>query len=100
MRPVHIVNVANGSDMPLPDQVVIAKFSAANLIGGGAGAAVVTAVVFSEPIPLPYKVHVTPDQDAVAFVNAKTALGFNLTLNPRLAASTLAVGANDILVTA
>jgi len=72
-----------------------------NLIGGGAGAAVATAVTLNPPIPTGatnITVHVTPNQDAVPFVTAKTVTGFTFTLNPRLAANTLAVGTNDITV--
>ena len=73
----------------------------ANVIGGGAGLSVVTAVVFKSPMPSAvYSVNVTPNQDAVAFVTAKTTTGFNVTLFPRLAANTLAVGTFDVIVTA
>ncbi len=73
----------------------------ANVIGSGAGAAVVTAVAFKTPMPdTKYAVQVTPNQDAVAFVSGKTVSGFNVTLRPRLAADTLAVGTFDVLVTA
>jgi hypothetical protein len=73
----------------------------ANLIGGGAGQSIVTAVAFAAPMPdATYSVQVTPHQDAVAFVTAKTVSGFNVTLTPRLAADTLAAGTFDVLVTA
>lgn len=73
----------------------------ANLIGGGAGLAVVTAVAFKSPMPdTNYSVTVTPNQDATAYVSGKTVSGFNVTLMPRLAANTLAVGTFDVLVTA
>lgn len=100
MKPVHTVNTPSDSDSPLSDQMIVSRFNVANVIGGGAGLAVVTTVTFAEPIPLPYHVSVTPDQDAVAFVTAKTAAGFTLTLNPRLAANTLAVGSNEVIVVA
>lgn len=73
----------------------------ATAAGSGAGASVTLAVVFKAPIPASvtsYNVHVTPNQDAVPFVTSKTNAGFTLTLNPRLAANTLAAGTNDIWV--
>jgi hypothetical protein len=67
------------------------------LIGGGAGASVVTAVS-CKGLPAKYTVNVTPNQDAVAFVTLKTQNGFTVTIFPRLAASTLAAGKIDIQV--
>lgn len=100
--------------MPIPKHVIIdhggfarseavvmaQKVAVANVIGGGAGLSVVTAVTFADPMmDTTYGVQVTPNQDAVAFVSGKTATGFNVTLYPRLAANTLAVGTFDVLVT-
>lgn len=86
---------------PFSDRMIVGQqLGVANLIGGGAGAAVVTAVAFSEPLPAAYQVIVSVGQDATAFVSAKTATGFNVTLEPRLAANTLAAGTFDVLVIA
>lgn len=100
--------------MPVPKHVIIdhggfaksdavtmaQKVAVANVIGGGAGLSVVTAVTFADPMPnASYGVQVTPNQDAVAFVSGKTTTGFNVTLYPRLAANTLAVGTFDVLIT-
>jgi len=86
------------------DKLIIGQaLGVANVIGGGAGAAVVTAVgaaQFPEGLPANYQVIVTVGQDAVAFVTAKTTTGFNVTLEPRLAANTLAAGTFDVLVIA
>jgi hypothetical protein len=74
----------------------------ANAAGSGAGASVTVAIVFSPVLPTSdYNIQVTPDQDAVAFVDSatKTTAGFTLTLNPRLAANTLGAGTSDIKVT-
>ena len=73
----------------------------ASAAGSGAGASVATDVVFDPALPSSvsvYRVHVTPDQDAVPFVSSKTNSGFTFTLNPRLAANTLSAGTNDIYV--
>lgn len=84
-----------GSDGPR-----VARMPAvASLIGGGAGQAIVTAVVLPEPWPdANYTVLADVGQDAVWFVTNKTRLGFDFTLRPRLAASTLAVGVNDLII--
>lgn len=76
------------------------KFALPNLIGGGAGQPVVTAFVFADQMPdANYVVFAAPDQDAVCFISAKTRLGFSVNMSPRLAASTLAVGLIDLLIT-
>lgn len=73
------------------------KVGITNGAGGGAGAAVTVAVAFTG-LPAAYGVLVAPNQDATAFVSSKTATGFNVTLTPRLAASTLASGTFDVFV--
>lgn len=100
MNPVHTVLKSADAAMALarPEVHQVLHMQVANLIGGGAGQAVVTTVTFPEAFPTPYNVGVTCDQDATAFVTAKTSAGFTLTMRPRLAASTLAVGSNDITV--
>jgi hypothetical protein len=104
LHTVEVLDLASGStgtSIQNQDKVVVGVQSAvANLIGGGAGQSVVTAVVFANELPASYAVHVTPNQDATAFVTAKTSVGFNVTLFPRLAANTLAAGTFDVLVVA
>ena len=96
--PKHIV-LDHGGFMKGDGLHVAAAISKANVIGGGAGLAVVTAVVLDDPMPdATYGVVVTPGQDATAFVSGKTRTGFNVTLTPRLAATTLAVGTFDCIV--
>jgi hypothetical protein len=46
----------------------------------------------------PYAVMVSPNQDATAYISAKAGNGFSVTLLPRLAANTLAVGTFDLFV--
>jgi hypothetical protein len=96
----HIA-VADGSTPgPFSDRVLAGQIlGVANAAGGGAGAAVATAVVASE-LPAAYQVIVTASQDATAFVTSKTATGFTVTLTPRLAATTLAAGTFDCLIIA
>lgn len=83
------------------EKLVVAKLDAVpTLVGGGAGQSVTTAIAFAAELPANYAVQVTPDQDAVAFVSSKTSSGFNVVLNPRLAANTLAAGHVDVIVVA
>jgi hypothetical protein len=94
------IGVANSTSTAYRKNFMFLK-NVANLIGGGAGAAVATAVTFDPPLPdtaTNITVHVTPAQDAVPYVTLKTVTGFTFTLNPRLAANTLAASVNDILV--
>lgn len=101
---VHSVRIPAGSAPPVQQDRVtqFTLFGVANLIGGGAGAAVVTAVAVPGGI-LPangnYFVDVETSQDCTAFVSGKTANGFNVTLEPRLAANTLAAGTFNVNIT-
>jgi hypothetical protein len=97
--PVHTLDVAPGSNpLAQPDRVLIALLEGvATAAGGSAGAAVVTPIGNLQ-LPASYAVQVTPNQDATAFVSGKTNTGFNVTLNPRLAANTLAAGTVDIAI--
>ncbi len=70
----------------------------ANVVGGAAGAAVTVVVTDLKNLPANYTVMVNPGQDATWFVSAKTSTGFTVTLNPRLAANTLAAGTVDIAI--
>lgn len=95
---VHSVDLLAGSDNALLDRVRVGfKIAVPTLAGSGAGAAVTTAVAGLD-LPLAYSVVATPDQDAVAYITGKTQTGFNVVLNPRLAANTLAAGHVDILI--
>lgn len=83
------------------DKLLFAQqLNVANVIGGGAGAAVATVVTFPEALPANYQVIIGVKQDATAFVGTRTTFGFTVTLEPRLAASTLAAGDFDVLVIA
>lgn len=97
--PIHTIDVVPGSSPTAqPDRVIFAILpGVANVAGSGAGAAVVTAVGGLQ-LPANYTVEVTPNQDAVPFVSGKTQSGFNVTLNPRLAANTLAAGTFDVTI--
>jgi hypothetical protein len=96
----HVAVLDGSVGGPFTDRVLIGQvLGVANLIGGGAGQSVITAVTFPE-LPANYQVIVTCGQDATAFVSGKTALGFNVTLEPRVAGNTLAAGTFDCLIIA
>lgn len=99
--PVHTVDVLNGSS-PLsnPDRLKVGVLESVPTPAGAAAGAAVTVNVTMELPGTGYAVQATPNQDATAFVTAKTSTGFTVTLNPRLATATLAAGTVDILVTA
>jgi hypothetical protein len=73
------------------------RLNVANAAGAGAGQAVTATVTFLELPPF-YQVLVSPKQDCTCFVGNRTTFGFDVTLNPRLAANTLAAGNFDVLV--
>lgn len=96
----HTVSAPDGAKPQLNDRAILGSIiGVANGVGGGAGAAV-TVAVGGLKLPPKYAVVVNPGQDATWFVSAKTATGFNVTLTPRLAASTLAAGTFDVVITA
>lgn len=96
---IHTIEVAPGSNSTAqPDRVVLAILEGvATAAGGSAGASVTTAIAGLQ-LPANYTVQVTPNQDAVPYVTSKTNSGFNVVLNPRLAANTLAAGTVDITI--
>lgn len=102
---LHTVELIPGTNPGMKDRVRLGFFPGiATTIGGGAGQSVTLTVnatlIPGLSLPPAYNVHVTPNQDAVCFVTNKTASGFTVTLNPRLAANTLAAGTVDIEVVA
>lgn len=98
---MNVVEVPTGSDVNRTDRKIIAhKAAVANVVGASAGASVATVVSGFTELPASYAVVVTPNQDAVAYVTAKSNTGFTVTLNPRLAANTLAAGTFDVVVLA
>lgn len=100
---MHTVEVADGSNQQNQDRLVVAlKTGIANAAGGGAGAAVTTAVTLSQELPANYGVYVTVNNTVSASVaiTGKTSTGFNVVLTPNPATATLAVGTFDVLVVA
>lgn len=72
----------------------------ANLVGGGAGQAVTTAVALSGlPASLDYTINITPNQACAASWSAKTSSGFNVVLTPLNTGDTIAAGTFDVVVT-
>lgn len=97
---VHSVETPAGSTPEQQDRVILGmQYNVANGAGAGAGLSVSVNVVM-DGLPPNYAVAVSPNQDAVAYVTNKTSGGFTVTLNPRLAANTLAAGTFDFIVSA
>ena len=100
---IHAIEVPDGALAGLSQagRLLVANLpSNANVVGGGAGLAVATAISGLKGLPAKYSVVVNPGQDATWFVSAKTSTGFTVTLTPRLAANTLAAGTFDAVVIA
>lgn len=110
MQPIHTVNrLGNGTAAPAAassfvqaDQVMLGlQGQVPHGAGGGAGQAVTIAVTFATgELPATYSVFANASQDATAYVSSKTSSGFNVTITPRLAATTLGSGTVDLLVVA
>jgi len=98
---IHTIEMPDGSLQNRSDRLIVGlQTQVANGAGGGAGLSVTVAVTFGYQLPKEYAVFVNPGQDATWYVadNSKTATGFTVTLEPRLAANTLAAGAIDVMV--
>lgn len=95
---IHTVDVIPGGTPPYqPDRILFAMFpNMITPVGASAGAAVSINVAMK--LPATYIVEATPNQDATVFVTNKTPAGFTVTLNPRLAANTLAAGTVDLTI--
>ncbi len=101
---LHTIEVATGSaQTQMQDRLKYwTQYNVANGAGGGAGLAVVVAVAVPAAAGLPsngnYIVDVEASQDCTTFISAKTATGFNVTLTPRLAATTLSAGTFNVQI--
>lgn len=97
----HIIERAGGTNRPaIADRCIVGVLvNVANNAGGGAGQSV-TTTISGLRLPANYAAIVMPNQDAVAYVASKTQAGFNVVLNPRLAANTLSSGTFDVLILA
>jgi hypothetical protein len=101
---IHAISVEDGSaPTAQPDRLkYYTQYNVANGAGGGAGLAVIVAVAVPVKAGLPangnYIVDVEASQDCTTFVSAKTATGFNVTLTPRLAATTLSAGTFNVQI--
>lgn len=81
------------------DRMIVGQqLNVANVIGGGAGAAVTTTVTWPKELPSAYQVLIGVKQDCTWYVTNRTVFGFDVVLTPRLAANTLAAGNFDVLV--
>lgn len=97
---MHHVETPSGSAPAANDRIIVgSKQGIANVVGGGAGQAVTTAVAM-KGLPASYSVTVDPKQDATWYTANHTADGFDVVLTPRLAANTLAAGSFDVTVVA
>lgn len=56
------------------------------------------AVSWTEPVPTPYAVIMSPIEDSTYFITSKTTVGFTLNVNARLSASTLAGGSVELFI--
>ena len=99
---VHTISaLSGGSGLAQSDRMLLfVKYGIANAAGAGAGDSIAVAVAVTDPLPASYFVDVEVGQDATAFITNKTALGFTVNLQPRLASATLAAGSFNVRVTA
>lgn len=96
---LHTIEMIDGgSPTAQPDRLkVLLEFAVATGAGAGAGDAVTTAIS-GVTLPANYIVLAEMDQDATWYTSNKTQTGFDIVMNPRLAANTLAAGTINIIV--
>ena len=76
-----------------------AQYGLTNAAAGSAGASVAVNVLSQDnvlPASAQYSVEVELSVDATAYITAKTASGFTVNIQPRLAAVTLAAGTFNV----
>jgi len=73
----HTAMVLDGSTGTFTDRTIVGVQAG---VVSATGVDQVTAVTFAEQLPATYAVFVTPNQNLVPFVTAKTSAGFNVTL--------------------
>lgn len=91
---IHTLEAPDGgANFANQDRVILATATLANGAGGSAGASVTVSFATQfVNLPASYAVLFDLGQDAIAFATSKTSTGFSVTVNPRLAANTLAAG--------
>lgn len=94
----HSIYSPDGAGLNLFDRAVVGTLTAVYTVGASAGAASTIAVAWTEPVPTPYAVVMSPVEDSTYFITAKTTVGFTLNVAPRLAASTLAGGSVELII--
>lgn len=97
----HFTSLLDGSTSAFTDREFVGRqLAVANAAGSGAGTTVSTVVTFLEPLPSSFTAFVQPGQAAVWWISAKTEYGFTVNLAPLLAATVLAAGTFDVVLSA
>jgi len=95
----HTVGIIPGADPGWTDHIKVGLLKGlAYGVGGSAGAAVSVNVVGI--FPASYGVFPSVGADLVVNITAKTAAGFTVNIEPRLATATIAAGTLDLFVIA
>jgi len=81
----HTMQVVDGSSATFTDRTIVGVLTG---VVGTTGVNQTTAVTFSESLPASYAVFITPNQNLVPFVTAKTSAGFTVTLQGTANSST------------
>lgn len=94
----HSFYSPDGLGLNLFDRAVVGTITAVYPSGATSGGASTLAVTWSEPVPTPYTVLMSPIEDSTYFVTSKTTVGFTLNVNPRLAISQVTGGSVELFI--
>lgn len=98
-KEIHTITLSSSSDVSnFDDRVGLLRKKVAHGAGGGAGAAVAVAITGLQ-LPANYYAAAVPSQDATVWISARSQTGFTVNIAPRLAATTLASGSIDLILT-
>jgi hypothetical protein len=89
----HNMYAADGLEyFQVADRIYFGTQDVVYTSAAGAGSAVSTTVSWTEPVPTPYAVFVSPVEDSAYYITSKTTTSFVLNMTPRTAALSLAGG--------
>lgn len=85
----HTLYTPDGAGTNLFDRITLGTVTAVYPAATATGALTTIAVSWTEPVPTPYTVLMSPVEDCTYFITSKTTVGFTLNLNSRLLTGTL-----------
>ena len=96
--PYHTIMANDGLALNNANRVFLGSITATYTAAGAGAATTPVVLTWTEPVPTPFSVFMSPIEDCTWFITAKTTLGCTLNVLPRLAANSLAGGVVQLLI--